>query len=322
MPGGRRRYTLDQLERRCLPQLTAMVAGVTKWRPGDRGAQWKIGDCAVLIVETTVNDASLYVQLLSEPLEPVLWEVCSGNWNPEAKPYIEGEPAARIVAMGFTPGGETQNFHKEVSVRNRGDAAAVARSILRVFYEAFGYRGATPLAVAAFREERASEAVVHTSFTIEDAQKLLVGLGFEATKAESAPTTLFCSRDGVPFMVTLDVPAPSRSLHECMDFNALVGSAAEFADTGWINQLNQGSRVCRASIDEDGDVILSTGVILLGGVTEAYMANRINGWFHAVVQALQSKKPEGKRGRRRRRAPRSGDGPGEAVRGGAPVVIH
>jgi hypothetical protein len=322
MPGGESGVTRSRLERRCLFMLTEMIVAVTKWRWAHSDDRWKIGDYAVLILESTVGkDAMLYTQIWSEPLEPVAWEVSSGHLNPGAKPFIDGEPAARIEAMGFAMGGKAENFRKEMSVLNRGDALSMARGMLRVFHDAFGYRGETPLVVQCFRQQRATvDATVHSAFTTEDAQKLLRSMGFEAEAAESVPAALFCSRDNIAFTARLDVQQEGQSLYECLDLLAWVGQAADFDNLGWMNHVNLTSRVARVGVDEEGTVAIGTGIILLGGVTEAYLANRIKGWFDAVAGVVGGTLPGTKKRTRRRRVPGSADEGEGRGRGSAPVV--
>ncbi len=305
MPGGESDVTWAELERRCLPALAAAIRAVTRWRWTDPGAGWKIGDYAALILESPVaDDASLYTQIWAEPLEPVCWEVSSGHANPGARPFVEGLPASCLEAMGFTIGGRARNFEKVTPVRTRADAVAMARDMLRIFHDAFGYRGATPLAISAFRQQRAStDSVVHMSLTIEDAQKLLRGMGFDAETAESAPTLLFCRRGPVAFVVRLDAQVDEQSLYRCLDLVSWVGEAGDFDDLGWINHLNQVSRVARAAVDEEGSVLVTTGIILFGGVTEVYLSNRIKGWFEAVAEVLGGKWPGSRKRKRARRAP-------------------
>jgi hypothetical protein len=322
MPGGESDVTWAELERRCLPALTAAIRAVTRWRWTDPGAGWKIGDYAALILESTVADeASLYTQIWAEPLEPVCWEVSSGHSNPGARPFVEGLPASRLEARGFSIGGRADNFQKEVSVQDRAGAVAMARDMLRIFHDAFGYRGATPLAISAFRQQRATtDAVVHSSLTIEDAQKLLRGLGIDAATAESAPRLLFCRRGKLAFVARLDAQVEEQSLFQCLDLVSWVGEAAEFDDLGWINHLNHVSRVARAAVDNEGTVLMTTGIILFGGVTEVYLAERIKSWFEAVVEVLSGKLPGSRKRKRPRRAPgASADGDS---RGRGAATVH
>jgi hypothetical protein len=55
-----------------------------------------IGDHRFVVFSLDVAPGTqVYVQFRSEPLEPVLWEVSSGRWNPPADEWLAGsEPPA------------------------------------------------------------------------------------------------------------------------------------------------------------------------------------------------------------------------------------
>jgi hypothetical protein len=173
--------------RACLKPLSRLVWDACDWKWEDYGERWKPGDFNFLVVESTFSsDAILYAQLWSEPLEPVLFEVCSGEMNPGAKRYL-AEAKAKLLAMGFAePEGEG-NFRKEIGIWSPADAEVVAAEMLRVVSEVFGYEGRTPLTARLVRNERARRAVVHDSFTPEDVKKILDGAGFKTTMAKETP---------------------------------------------------------------------------------------------------------------------------------------
>jgi hypothetical protein len=73
-------------------------------------------------------------------------------------------------------------------------------------------------------------------------------------------------------------------------------------------------------VDEEGTVVVCTGIILLGGVTEGYLSNRIKGWFDAVAGVVGGTLPGTKKRRPRRRALGSTEDDEGHVRNSAPVV--
>ena len=91
-----------------------------------------IGDYRFVVFAIDVApETQVYVQLWSEPFEPVLWEVSSGRWNPPADEWLAGDRAARIEAAGFTIGGNAENYHREVLVKTAADIAALAKAVVR-----------------------------------------------------------------------------------------------------------------------------------------------------------------------------------------------
>ena len=93
----------------------------------------------------------------------------------------------------------------------------------------------------------------------------------------------------------------------CLDVTALVGHAREGTRRAWrlaINELNGRSRVARAWLDEDGDVVVGTSLMCGRGVTEAYLAEQIAGWHKSAVDLASSQQG--------RNAEEAGEGMGRA----------
>lgn len=290
-PGGRQKLTLEQLEKQCLARLTALVSRAAIWPSDGYRESWRVGDFNILIVETTVApNASLYVQFWSEPNGPVDWEVSSGNMNPGAQEYITDQVRARLGEMGFTIGGAAGNYGKRASIVNRGDAAAVARDVLRIFHVALGYRGATPLVAKFTKGERSARSLVHTRFSVSDAATLLQQLGYQTKMSTTSKVpTVYGRRPGFEFAVILANPSPSHGEFHCLDFGAPVGHITDGAHAAWgeaINRLNGISRVARGWIDSKGNVIVGTSLNLAGGMTEDAIAYAVAGWDHAAESLL------------------------------------
>ena len=122
-----------------------------------------VGDYRFLIFEMEVApETLLYVQFWSEPMEPVLWEVSSGRWNPPADEWLAGERAERIEALGFAIGGNAENYHRTVDISTPADAAAVAKQVVRIFYEGFDYRGAQPIVARVVHDGRSMLKAIGT----------------------------------------------------------------------------------------------------------------------------------------------------------------
>jgi hypothetical protein len=305
LPGGRQKLTIAQLEKRCLSRLTKLFATHAVWPASGYRDTWQVGDCSILVVETTVAPgAELYVQFWSEPGRPVDCEVSSANMNPGAKAFVATQARERLAEMGFkAPGGG--NFARETQVSNIGDAKAAARDVLRIFHDALGYRGLTPLVARVTTAERSTRAVVHHRFNQVDAATILQHLGFDTRILEQGKRPVIQARQGdVSFIVILDVPAAGRGEFHCLDFVAPVGQVTDGAAAAWseaVNRLNGSSRVARGWIDTGGSVLVGTSLHLLGGMTDDAIANAVNGWYQAVIQ-LRGGPPKARKGRQRRKA--------------------
>ena len=103
--------SLDLLLDRCLAALTSHLWQACWW-PDSVGG-WTIGDYRFSIVEfEPTPGVPLYIQLWSEPEEPVLMEVASGNRNPRALKFVWRNQRKALEASGFTAGGCTVDFQK------------------------------------------------------------------------------------------------------------------------------------------------------------------------------------------------------------------
>jgi len=294
VPAGRRALTRAALEARCLARLARLLERAAIRRDEDHGRRWKPGDFDILIVETTVApDAVLYVQFWSEPGQPTLWEVSSGTPNPGARRFITARSRRIIGEMGFAIGGKAGNFRKEVLVRNSGDALAVARDVLRVFHDAFRYRGATPLVARVVEAERSGRAVVHDRFTPEDIVNILRHRGYvtELKKGRQRQPLVFVDAGGFRFVVALAVPADDGCFR-CLDVTTIVGHVEGETEAAWLtalNELNARSRVARAWVDGDGDVLAGTSVMCARGVTEDYVVEQVEAWHRSAVELLNNR---------------------------------
>lgn len=105
------------------------------------------------------------MQFWSEPLERVLWEVSSGKWNPPADEWLAGERSQRIEALGFVIGGKAENFHRTIPLDSAGDIAAVAKAVVKIFYEGFDYRGTLPIRAQLVYGGRSVMEATYESFT-------------------------------------------------------------------------------------------------------------------------------------------------------------
>jgi hypothetical protein len=305
LAGGPEKVTLAQIEKRCLARLARLVADTAIWPSDGYLESWRVGDFNILIIETTVApSAGLYVQFWSEPGGPANWEVSSGNWNPGARKYITKRTRAMLGEMGFRIGGAAGNFLKQASIGNRGDAVAVAREVLRIFHDALGYRGATPLVAKVTRAARCGRAVVHTRLSETDAATLFRHLGFEASVVKQGRSPILGCRQGdFTFAVRLDAPSQHRGEFQCLDFITSVGHIADGSHAGWgeaLNKLNGMSRIARGWIDPEGHICVGTSLSLFGGQTEDAMAHSIAGWLRAAT-ALVGLPPKPKARKRKRR---------------------
>lgn len=94
--GVRTPMTRHELQAALEPVFRAWIGAACSWD------EPVLGDHRFLVFSLEVAPGTqVYVQFWSEPLDPVIWEVSSGRWNPPGDEWIAGERARRIEAMGF-----------------------------------------------------------------------------------------------------------------------------------------------------------------------------------------------------------------------------
>jgi hypothetical protein len=290
LPAGDSPLALPELEATCLAPLSHLLTRLARWESDATGSTWTIGDFRILIVETTVApEAVLYVQFWSEPDQPISWEVSSGHHNRKARPFVSRQARRALADMGFRVGGAACNFGKAVTIANKGDAAVVARDVLRIFHDALGYRGRTALVAKTTASGRSDRAVVHSVLTGDDVVAMLGRFGYRAELQERKPRpVVFAEQGGFRFAVTTDIP-DGYGAFRCLDLAAMVGRISNATTAAWVtalNQLNGRSRVARGWIDPDGNVLVGTSFCLRGGLTEAHLADQVGGWRKAAEELI------------------------------------
>ena len=190
----------------------AWVAATCVWKSG-----WSLGEYRFVVFSIEVApETEVYVQLWSEPLEPVLWEVSSGRWNPPADKWLAGERTHRISAFGFEIGGRADNFQRLVPIQSRSDLTSVSRTMVDILYLAFDYRGTAELNVHFGYQTRAELRPVLTSLTPEDLTKVLVASHYSLVshnEDDDAPVLQFRAR-GVVTSVLFHDRVPDQYLFE------------------------------------------------------------------------------------------------------------
>ena len=267
--GGGGNLPPEEVRARCETRVRALIAEACRWRVQDHGRTWTPGDYRILIFETTVAlDAQLYVQFWSEPREAVAWEVSSGHANPAAQPFIKPEAHETLEGLGFQIGGGARNFATTVTIANLGDVHAVARQTLRIFCDALGYRGRTPLVARLTTSSRAEQAVVHHSFTLEDIQKILWRQGRRAQKVEGCGLpTISVAHDGTRYEVVLYGQVDGQNLYECIDLRVLLGTAGH-TQLDAVNAINAEHRQVKVFVERGGNAWLVQAISTTGGITE------------------------------------------------------
>jgi hypothetical protein len=210
------------------------------------------------------------VQFWSEPDEDgVIFEVSSGAMNPPADKYVDAERQELLRDHGFEIGGNAGNFRKIVAIETAKDLRAVAREAVAIACKVLGYDGTLELRYDLSLQTQMAVRHVLSDISPYTLEKLLHEWGFPAgLKAEDGKPPLIESRtDHGPFGVLFgdETKEGSGDYHalKLRTFRKVEGDDA----LALANRLNQFLVGLKATVDEDGDLMLELHVLLHGGVT-------------------------------------------------------
>jgi T3SS (YopN, CesT) and YbjN peptide-binding chaperone 3/Putative bacterial sensory transduction regulator len=273
--------SLDELVQHCHRALSAQLWTTCCWSTD--GAGWKIGDFNFLVVSVRPDaNTSLYVQFWSEPRERVLMEVASGEWCPGAIRYVGPAERQALAARGFTVGGRARNYRKELPIDSASSAETVAREVLHILYEVFGYRGQWRLEITRHRGERAVHEPVHTSLTPDDFAKAARRAGCEAVVRTDGDRPVVALRRGRrAFAAVMHWREPSStSLYSLITVQGEVRPNQPVTDEA-IAQVNSSLRVVKVCRSHDHTVLLQMPLMVAGGVTAAWIGQSLQHWIRS-----------------------------------------
>jgi hypothetical protein len=291
VPSAGRSLTSGQVMALAIDRVAAVVAKATEW--GRPIIDWHVGDYRFLVLSFTVSkDVGFYVQLWTEPDEPVLVEACSGAWNPPARPYVRAPQRASLRRMGYRVGGRARNYQKHWTLSPLSDARALARELLVILVDVFGYRADRPLKVSYCAEGRTASAPVFPALAFDDAKRML-GIGGCRVAPPDAVGTVSPRLRGR--MIHVDLPFPfvielqGQSGRTPAWFNTirfitvLPGSRGLLGEH--VESLARECPIGRFFRDADGDVLLIQDLVV-AGTTVRWFLMTLRAWTHARDRAI------------------------------------
>jgi len=164
--------------------------------------------------------------------------------------------------------------------------------VLRTSTTRSGTAGRRPSA-RVLEAERSGRAVVHDRFTPEDVVNILRHSGYvtELKKGRQRQPLVFVDAGALRFVVALEAPADDGCFR-CLDVTTVVGHVEGDTERAWLtalNELNGRSRVVRAWVDGDGDVLVGTSVMCARGVTEDYVVEQVEAWHRTALELLNNR---------------------------------
>jgi hypothetical protein len=292
VPGSGRRLTPDEAVANAIDRVAAVVARTCEW--GQPITDWGVGDHRFLVLECwPTKRACLYVQIWTEPGEPVLIEVCSGAWTPEARKYVREPQRAALRARGYKVGGQARNFQKEWTLSPLADFRALANELLAVLTEVLGYRGTRALGMVYCSQGRTTAGQVFPSLAIDDVKRMLGIGGCRVVSAEpvgpvkpSVKRRLIHVDQPFPFVVEVRVQSgKTPATYDAIRFITALPGGQGVSNA----QLEVMTRECpfaRIFRDDGGEVLLLHDV-LAAGTTVRWFLMTLHIWKRTRQRATE-----------------------------------
>ena len=292
VPSAGRKRPAAEARAAAIDRVAAVVARTCQW--GQPLEDWDVGDYRFLVLDYGPRkDVSLYVQIWSEPGEPVLIEACSGAWNPTARPYVQAPQRKALRKLGYAVGGQARNYQKHWTFSPRADARALAEELLSILVGIFGYRGQRPLGMVYCSDGRTAPGRVFPALGIDDVKRMLGFAGCRTVEAEPVGPV----RPGVrkrlihvaqpfPFVVEMRGQATKAPLtYEAMRLVTTL-PAGRGLSPGELEMMVRECPFGRTFRDPDGD-LLFIGDFVVAGTTVRWFLTTVNVWMSMCRRAIE-----------------------------------
>ena len=316
VPRATRRLTPDETRALAIDRVAAVIARTCEW--GEPFEDWDVGDYRFLVLDfSPKKNVGLYVQIWTEPGEPVLIEACSGAWNPTARPYVKAPQRAALRKLGYRVGGQARNYQKYWTLSPLADARALADELLSILVEVFEYRGQRPLDMTYCSEGRTKDGRVFPALAIDDVKRMLGMAGCQVVEAEPAGSVSPAVKQRLihvaapfPFVVEMRGQATKTpATYEAMRLVTPLPAGRGLSPEGMESMVRECpfGRVFR---DEEGDLLFIEDLVVTGS-TVLWFLTTIRVWARMRQRAMEMLRlalaPPGLRSR----GPGGGDGEGQ-----------
>lgn len=247
----------------CERQLLAHLKAACLWPERERDKTWRIGDYSFYILEfSPARGTEVFAQFWSEPDE-------------------EGV----IVATR----GKAHDVRKTVAAGTAKDVRILAREAIGRLCDVLGYDGRVPLTYRLHLGTRLRPGLAFDSICASDLAKLMHRWGLVAEIEEHAgkPDVIRSAIDRQPFLVGFVGERPAGS-----NEYGMIGLRAFFrfeggVPDGLVSAINQNTVAAKASVDEEGDMIVQTAILLHGGVTAENLEMSFGIWKQTIEEIVR-----------------------------------
>jgi len=275
----------------CESALLAHLRAACLWPDRQRNRTWRIGDYALYVLDfSPAVGSEAYLQFWSEPDEDgVIVHVSWGGRRWRGNKKGGARRREQLLERGFEAGSNAGNFRKIVAARNAKDLRAVVREAVAILCEVLGYDGRVPLTFRLNLGTRLRREPVFDAISPGDLAKLMRRWGFaaEVDHHDDDHNLITSSVGDQPFFIAFVGEHPEGSheygMVELRTYFAFEGGMPE----GLSNAINQNFVTVKASLDEEGDLIVQDAILLHGGVTEASLALSFGIWKQTIEEILK-----------------------------------
>lgn len=285
VPRAAKALSAGDARARIVGRVAAVVARACEW--GGFAEDWDVGDYRFLVLDFSPRrNVGLYVQIWTEPGEPVLIEACSGAWNPAARPYVRSRQRAALRKLGYRVDGQARNYQKCWTLSPLADAGALAGELASILVDVFGYRGRHPLEMTYCSDSRTTAARAFPAVAIDDVKRMLGMAGCRVVDAEPAgpagPSVrrrLVHVAEPFPFVVEMRgqaAKAPPR--YEAMRLITAL-PAGRGLPPALLEHLVRECPFGRVFRDHEGDLLFVADFVV-AGTTVQWFFTALKVWMH------------------------------------------
>lgn len=285
--GSPRGASRPDIVRQVLEKLTQQLSLVCEW-PADFAERIDVvGAYRFFNLEFAPRDqVSLYLQLWSEPGDPLLFEVSSGHQHAPTAGYLTQQMRDALLGRGFEIGGAAQNFRKKVVVSAKNAIRTLGREMLAITVEVLGYDGKVPLTFQMHQDSRLEPGRLFRGIQPDDFRRLLERWGIAAKFTSDGQPVINARSAGVRFVVKFHAAcAPPFSRFEIVTFES--GIEVKGEATRIANEINASLTTGRAVAVVPQRVALSLTLVAGGGVAPDNLRRQVLGWVEQVRKIVK-----------------------------------
>lgn len=292
----------ELFDRDCELQLIRHLKTVCLWPARDRDRTWRLGDYSNYQLQFEApGRAVLTVQFHSEPDErpgngAVTLGISSLQSRGRGGLAFDAAHQELLRDHGFAPamrgpesgGGQ---FRKQVLMPGGRAVRALARETIAILYEVLDYDGASALRYRLHLGTRLSAGFAFDGICAGDLRKLMHRWGFAAVELEERTNQapLIKSRVGQqPFLVVFVGALDGDGASGAGEYGML-GLRTFMRFAGGVphelpNAINSNFATVKASVDDEGDLVVQMPLILHGGVTAANLELCFRVWRETLEE--------------------------------------